>query len=171
MEWRTWVGWILSLIIIGIGFCNYSYVASNYNNSNRPVLETINYGAKEDDFFTWTLYNKGNEDATGIHFKFAGIDRDRRSATPLKPESPSTWPRLLKFARNQGEVKIQVSRAKFLYLLVCVDYASEQGRRFPAEDDFFEVASWAAGVPLVTPPRPNLSEGDKLRAGFSCTKL
>jgi hypothetical protein len=107
-------------VIIGVRSCSYS--SSTYNEQNRPILTTLNYRADPNDVFVWTLSNRGNEDATDIHFKFAGIDQDKKSATALKPESPAIWPRLVKFQQNLGEVRIQVSTAKFAYLLVCQLY-------------------------------------------------
>jgi hypothetical protein len=93
-------------------------------------------------------------------------------ATPITSESPSLWPQLPKFGANTGWVKIQVNRSKYSYLLVCIDYMGERGRRFPAEDDFLALAGWPTGtVNLVSPPRPDLAADDKLRAEFSCTKL
>jgi hypothetical protein len=165
------VGWVLALIIIGIGIRNCSYVVSTYDNINHPILGMFNYGADPDDFFVWTIFNRGNEDATNIHFKFAGIDSAKKSATPLKPESPSLWPRLLKDSKNTGEVRIQVNRSKYLYLPVCIDYMSERGQQFAEDGDFYDVGSWLPGMSLATPPRPKLSEGDELRAEFPCAKL
>jgi hypothetical protein len=114
----------------------------------------------------------GNEDATKIQFRFFGIDSGMHSATRLTPDSAPLWPRLSKFGTDSGWVKIQVSRSKFSYLLVCIDYMGERGQRFPAEDDFLATAGWPPGmVNLVTPPRPELTEHEKLRAEFSCAKL
>jgi hypothetical protein len=157
--------------IAGIRSCSYS--SSSYDEQNRPKLTMTNYAAEANDFFKWQVSNGGNEDATEIRFKFAGIDPGMHSATPLTSERPSLWPRLLKSGADRDWVRIQVSRNKFSYLLVCIEYMSERGqRRFPAEDEFLALAGWLPGmVNLVAPPGPERAEGDKLRATFSCAKL
>lgn len=148
------------------------YVISKYNSDNRPRLATANYGAEANDIFQWQVYNGGNEDATDIRFRFAGIESSLRSATPLTSDSDAVWPRLLKSAGNIGWVKIHASRSKFSYLLVCMGYMSERGKIFPAEDDFLFIEGWPVGVVnLGAPPHPEREAGDKLRAKFSCATL
>jgi hypothetical protein len=78
------------------------------------------------------------EDDDDIRFRFAGIDSNLDLETLLKTDSNAVWPRLLKSAGNIGLVEIHVSRRKFAYLLVCMDYRGEHGKNFPAEDDLYE---------------------------------
>jgi hypothetical protein len=112
------------------------------------------------------------EDDDDIRFRLAGIDSNLDLETPLKTDSNAVCPRLLKSAGNIGLVEIHVSRIEFAYLLVCMDYMSEHGKNFPAEDDFLLIEGWPVGlVNLGTPPRPEREAGDKLRAKFSCAAL
>lgn len=160
----------LAGLFVSIRSCSYS--SSNYEAQNRPELRMGNFTSAADDLFTWQVSNNGNEDARDIHFKFAGIDSDMHSATPLAPESPSLWPLLPKLNTTTGWVKIHVSRDKFPYLLVCVDYKGERGEQFPADSDFLMLAGWGPNIPnLAMPPRPEVAERDKLQAKFSCGKF
>jgi hypothetical protein len=113
--------------------------------------------------FVWVVSNTGTEDATEIHFKFAGLDLNKTRATPLTPKSAATWPRL----KSGLSDEVRVNAPDFAYLLICVDYDGKRN----SEQDFYMLAGLQAGMRTSGPPHPSRSTYDELMEAFSCTNL
>jgi hypothetical protein len=167
-EWRSWGGWLLTLIVIGISSLSCYYIISTYNDLHRPRLEfgRSNVQVIGNDLFL--LQDVGNEsdkeDAKDIRIKSEAIDLRTKHT---EPGLDVTWPRLVR--GHSDMVRIKLSSTEYPFLLLCVNYRSEGGKSF-SDHAFLAVSGLQANMNSDNrwPSREDL---DTLEANFPCSKL
>ena len=169
-EWRSWVGWVLTVIVIAIAYRNCSYIVATYNDLHQPRVEFGDFhveGIGNDLYFIRDINNyNSQEDATDIHIKSEAIDL-RTKLT--EPQTQVIWPRLKR--GHYDQVKIKLNSSEFPYLLMCVDYRSESGRKSFSNHSFFVVSGLQAGMSSTAGPWPSREDEDALEANFPCANL